>query len=452
MQKYSYNKDELLELASSRKYVQLREKLSHLNEVDTADFISALPEAQQMLVFSLAGKEVAADVFAALPSENQESLIDSLTDQQLSAIVEDIAVDDMVDIVGEMPANIVKRILQRATPSTRELINKFLRYPDSSAGAMMTAEFIDLKKEMTVRDSITRIKRLANDMETIYTVYVTDLQRRLEGLVTFKDLLLARDDTLVEDIMDKDVISVKTTDDQEHVVEMFNKYNFLSLPVVDAESRLVGIVTVDDAVDVMEDEATEDIEKMAALQPSEKPYLKTGVFELAGHRIVWLLVLMISGMLTGGILGHYEEAFVAIPLLVTFIPMLTDTGGNSGSQASTLIIRGMTVGELSPRDWLKVLWKEIRVSLIVGIILGGVNFARIFLMYKGATFMVALTVSLAMCCTVMLAKTLGCLLPILAKQLKIDPAMMAAPLITTIVDAVSLIIYFNIARAIFHIA
>lgn len=405
-----------------------------------------------MLVFSLAGKEVAADVFAALPSENQESLIDSLNDQQLSAIVEDIAVDDMVDIVGEMPANIVKRILQRATPSTRELINRFLRYPESSAGSIMTAEFIDLKKEMTVRESIARIKRLANDMETIYTVYVTDLQRHLEGLVSFKDLILADDNTHVSEIMDKDVISIKTTDDKEHVAKMFNKYDFLTLPVVDAEGRLVGIVTVDDAVDVMEDEATEDIEKMAALQPSEKPYLKTSVLELAGHRIVWLLVLMISGMLTGGILGHYEQAFVAIPILVTFIPMLTDTGGNSGSQASTLIIRGMTVGELQPRDWLRILWKEIRVSFIVGIILGGVNFLRIYFLYRGSTLSVALTVSLAMCCTVMLAKTLGCILPILAKQLKIDPAMMAAPLITTIVDAVSLIIYFNIARVILNLS
>ena len=405
-----------------------------------------------MLVFSLAGKEVAADVFAALPSENQESLIDSLNDQQLSAIVEDIAVDDMVDIVGEMPANIVKRILQRATPSTRELINRFLRYPESSAGSIMTAEFIDLKKEMTVRESIARIKRLANDMETIYTVYVTDLQRHLEGLVSFKDLILADDNTHVSEIMDKDVISIKTTDDKEHVAKMFNKYDFLTLPVVDAEGRLVGIVTVDDAVDVMEDEATEDIEKMAALQPSEKPYLKTSVLELAGHRIVWLLVLMISGMLTGGILGHYEQAFVAIPILVTFIPMLTDTGGNSGSQASTLIIRGMTVGELQPRDWLRILWKEIRVSLIVGIILGSVNFLRIYFLYRGSTLSVALTVSLAMCCTVMLAKTLGCILPILAKQLKIDPAMMAAPLITTIVDAVSLIIYFNIARVILNLS
>ena len=448
MQEYSYNKDELLELAQNRKYVQLREKLTHINEVDTADFITALPEAQQMLVFSLAGKEVAADVFAALPSENQESLIDSLNDQQLSAIVEDMAMDDMVDIIGEMPANIVKRILQRAKPETRELINKFLRYPEDSAGSIMTAEFIDLKKEMSVKDAITRIKRLANDMETIYIVYVTDLQRRLEGLVTFKNLILARDDTLVEDIMDKDVISVKTTDDQEHVAEVFNKYNFLTLPVVDAENRLVGIVTVDDAVDVMEDEATEDIEKMAALQPSEKPYLKTGVFELAKNRIVWLLVLMVSAMITGLILAHYENAFVAVPMLVSFIPMLTGTGGNSGSQSSTLIIRGMTVGELAPKDWFFVLWKEIRVGFIVGVILGGVNFLRIYFLFKGATISIALTVSLAMCCTVMLAKTLGCLIPIVAKQLKIDPAMMAAPFISTIVDGVSLILYFNIARLI----
>lgn len=451
MQEYSYNKDELLKLAEDRKYISLREKLTHLNEVDTADFITALPETQQMLVFSLTEKEVAADVFANLPVDNQEALIDSLNDQQLSAILEDLAVDDMVDMIGELPANMVKRILKRANPETRELINKFLRYPEYSAGSIMTAEFIDLKKEMTVKDAITKIKKMAQDMETIYTVYVTDLQRQLEGIVSFKDIILAKDSALVEDIMEKDIISIKTTDDQEHVAEIFNKYDFLSIPVVDAENRLVGIVTVDDAVDVMEDEATEDIEKMAALQPSEKPYLKTSVIELASHRIVWLLVLMISGMLTGGILGHFEEAFVAIPLLVTFIPMLTDTGGNSGSQASTLIIRGMTVGEIQAKDFFKVVWKEVRVSFIVGIILGTVNFLRIFLFYKGGTFLIALTVSLAMACTVMLAKTLGCILPILAKQLKIDPAMMAAPLITTIVDAASLIIYFNIAKSILNI-
>nr|MCR5605685.1 magnesium transporter [Treponema sp.] len=413
MQEYSYNKEELLKLAEDRKYISLREKLTHLNEVDTADFITALPETQQMLVFSLTEKEVAADVFANLPVDNQEALIDSLNDQQLSAILEDLAVDDMVDMIGELPANMVKRILKRANPETRELINKFLRYPEDSAGSIMTAEFIDLKKEMTVKDAIAKIKKMAQDMETIYTVYVTDLQRQLEGIVSFKDIILAKDSALVEDIMEKDIISIKTTDDQEHVAEIFNKYDFLSIPVVDAENRLVGIVTVDDAVDVMEDEATEDIEKMAALQPSEKPYLKTSVIELASHRIVWLLVLMISGMLTGGILGHFEEAFVAIPLLVTFIPMLTDTGGNSGSQASTLIIRGMTVGEIQAKDFFKVVWKELRVSFVVGVILGTVNFLRIILFYKGGTFLIALTVSLAMACTVMLAKTLGCILPIL---------------------------------------
>ncbi|MFA6844365.1 MAG: magnesium transporter [Sphaerochaetaceae bacterium] len=446
MQDYQYNKEELLGLAEQRKYIILKEKLTHINEVDVADFMEDLPAAQEMVVFSLLEKEVAADVFANLPGETKQALINSLNDQQLSTIIEDLSVDDMVDMIGELPANMVRRILQNVRPETRQLVNHFLRYPDHSVGSIMTAEFVDLKKELTVRAAIDRIRTVGKDKETIYTCYVTDSEHHLEGIVTIKDLLFSMDDKLVGDIMEKDVISIKTTDDQEIAARDFNKYNFLSLPVVDAENRLVGIVTVDDAVDVMEDEATEDFEKMAALQPSEKPYLKTNVFELARHRIVWLLVLMISGMITGSILGKFEDAFIAIPLLVTFIPMLTDTGGNAGSQASTLVIRGMAVGELETRDWLKIFWKELRVSLIVGLILAIVNFVRIIISYKGATYLIACTVSLAMLATVMLAKTIGCLLPVLAKKIHVDPAMMAAPLITTIVDALSLIIYFSIAK------
>jgi len=451
MKEYLYNKEELLSLAADRKYALLRERLTHLTEVDTADFINSLPAEQQMVVFSLTEKEVAADVFAELPLESQESLVNSLNDQQLTTIISDLAVDDMVDLVGDLPAVMVKRILQHTKPETRELVNKFLRFPEHSVGSIMTPQFISLKKEMTVKDSIAKIKRLAANMETIYTVYVTDMQRRLEGIVGFKSLLLADENAIVGTLMERDVISIKTTDDQEKASSLLNKYNFLSLPVVDAENCLVGIVTVDDAVDVMEDEATEDFQKMAALQPSEKPYLKTGVFEMTGHRILWLLGLMIADMFTGLILGKYENAFVTIPLLVTFMPMITDTGGNAGSQSSTLIIRGMAGGEIQMRDWFKVFWKELRVSLLVGIALAAVDFVRIYFMLPNGNLNIALTVSFAMIATVVLAKTIGGLLPVFAKLVHADPALMAGPLITTIVDAVSLIIYFTIAKMLLHI-
>lgn len=290
---------------------------------------------------------MAADVFANLPIENQEQLINSLDDQQLSTIIEDLSVDDAVDMIGELPANIVRKVLRNATPETRQMINHFLRYPDDSVGSIMTSEFVDLKRELTIKEAIDKIRHTGKDKETISTCYVTDQEHHLEGTASIKDLLLASDEQRVEDVMEKDVISVATTDDQEVAARLFNKYDFVALPVVDAENRLVGIVTVDDAVDVMEDETTEDIEKMAALQPSEKPYLKTSVMEMAKHRILWLLILMISGMITGTILERFTDAFVAIPLLVTFIPMLTDTGGNAGSQSSALIIRGLAVGEVT---------------------------------------------------------------------------------------------------------
>lgn len=440
-----------MSLATERKYSLLREKLTHLTEVDAADLINSLPVEQKMVVFSLTEKELAADVFAALPLESQESLINSLNDQQLTAIIDDLSVDDMVDMVGELPANMVRRILQHSKKETRELVNKFLRFPEHSAGSLMTSEFIDLRKEMTVKEAITRIKQLAENMETIYTVYVTDVGHHLEGIIGFRKLLLAHEEDTVGALMEKDVISIQTTDDQEKAAALFNKYNFLSLPVVDAERRLVGIVTVDDAVDVMEDEATEDFQKMAAIQPTEKPYLKTGVFEMTGHRILWLAALMIADMFTGLILGKYEDAFVAVPLLVTFMPMITDTGGNAGSQSSTLVIRGMAVGELHLHDWIKIFWKELRVSLIIGVVLAAICFVRIQFMMPGDNLHVAVVVSLAMIATVVLAKTIGGILPIFAKLLHADPAVMAGPLITTIVDAMSLIIYFNIARLFLHL-
>ena len=390
-------------------------------------------------------KELASDVFACLPVEKQEHIINSITDYELSAIVNDLFVDDAVDMLEELPANVVKRVLKNSTPDTRKLINQFLKYPEGSAGSIMTAEYVGLKKRMTVEEAFAYIRRHGVDKETIYTCYVMDAKRALEGVVTVKDLLMHPYEEVIGNIMDSHVIKAVTTDDQEEVAESFRKYDLLSLPVVDHENRLVGIVTVDDAVDVMEQEATEDFEKMAAMAPSEKPYLKTGVFSLARHRIVWLLVLMISGMITGGILGRYEAAIAAMPLLVTFIPMLTDTGGNAGSQSSTLVIRGLAVNEITLRDFPRVLWKELRVSLLVGVVLSAVNFVRLILTYPGSE-MVALTVALTMLCTVIVAKTIGGVLPLIAKACRMDPAIMASPLITTIVDAVSLVIYFAVAH------
>ena len=348
-------------------------------------------------------------------------------------------------MVEELPANIVKRVLQNATPETRSQINEFLKYPENSAGSIMTAEYIGLRKTMTVEDAFTYIRKHGVDKETIYTCYVMDNKRTLEGVVTVKDLLMNPYETLIEDIMDTHVIKAQTTDDREDVVELFNKYDLTTLPVVDKEDRLVGIVTIDDAVDVMEEEATEDFEKMAAMTPSEKPYLKTGVFEMARHRIPWLMFLMISAMLTGALLARYEAAFEVMPILVTFIPMLMDTGGNCGSQASTMIIRGMAVGDIELSDVLKVLWKEFRVGITCAVVLAAINLIRLTIFNPGQ-FMVCLTVVISMFFTIIIAKMIGCLLPMTAQRIGIDPAIMASPLITTLVDAVSLTIYFEMAR------
>ena len=432
-------------LLKKRSFKALREALLELNEVDIAEFLGLLNGEEAVLAFRTLPKGMAADVFAELEPETQQLIVAAATDAELAVIVEDLYVDDAVDMLEDMPANVVKRILKNATPEMRGLINQFFKYPEHSAGSIMTAEFTDLRPTMTVEQAIEHIRRTGEDRETVYTCYVVGPRRRLLGVVTVRSLLLARDSQLVSDVMEDGVISVATGTDQEEAVRLLQRYGFLSLPVVDAEGRLVGIVTVDDAVDVMEQEATEDFEKMAAMAPSEKPYLKTGVFSLARHRIVWLLVLMISGMITGGILGRYEAAIAAMPLLVTFIPMLTDTGGNAGSQSSTLVIRGLAVNEITLRDFPRVLWKELRVSLLVGVVLSAVNFVRLILTYPGSE-MVALTVALTMLCTVIVAKTIGGVLPLIAKACRMDPAIMASPLITTIVDAVSLVIYFAVAH------
>lgn len=450
MEKKMMDIQALLELLERRDLHALRAALLEENEVDIAEFLEELPQDKIVVVFRALPKEMAAEVFSNLEPDTQQVIIQSATDQEVSAIVEELYVDDAVDMLEELPANVVKRVLKAARPDTRKLINQFLNYPDNSVGSIMTAEFTDLKQSMTVAQAIAHIRRTGENSESVYTCYVTDAGRRLEGVLTIKELLLAQDDQLIADLMETDVITAETTEDQEEAVARMMKYDFISMPVVDKEGRLVGIVTVDDVMDVMEEEATEDFEKMAAMAPSEKPYLKTSVLSLAKHRILWLLVLMISGMITGGILGQYEAAFAAMPLLVTFIPMLTDTGGNAGSQSSTLVIRGMAVGEIQLKDFAKVFWKELRVSMLVGVVLSAVNFVRLIITYPGNQ-MVALTVALALFVTVLLAKTVGGVLPMVAKLCHADPAIMAAPLITTIVDAISLVVYFRIACALLPI-
>ena len=440
----NFNMEELMDLLLTRQFRKLKDILTEMNEVDIATFIEELDSEKTVVVFRMLPKELASDVFACLEVDKQEHIINSITDYELGTIVDDLFVDDAVDMLEELPANVVKRVLKNARPDTRKLINQFLNYPENSAGSIMTAEYVGLKQSMTVEQAFAYIRKNGVDKETIYTCYVMDAKRRLEGVVTVKDLLMNPYEEIIGNIMDTHVIKDYTTEDQEEVADSFQKYDLLSLPVVDHEERLVGIVTVDDVVDVMEQEATEDFEKMAAMLPSEKPYLKTGVFQLAKNRIAWLLILMISSMITGGILAKYEAAFAVIPLLVTFIPMLTDTGGNAGSQSSTMIIRGMAVGEIEPGDLFKVLWKELRVGIIVGAILGFVNYVRLVILYPGKE-MLCLTVVLSLMVTVVIAKTIGCVLPIAAKVFHMDPAIMAAPLITTIVDAVSLIIYFQLA-------
>lgn len=445
MENYELNFTRLIQMAEQRDYISLKKELETLQEVDVAQFLELLSGEKIVVVFRTLPKEMAAEVFANLQPETQEYIVTSITDQEIAVIIEDLFVDDAVDFLEELPANVVKRVLKNAGADTRAQINQFLNYPENSAGSIMTAEFTDLRKSMTVAQAIDHIRRTGEDRETIYTCYVIDDRRVLDGVVSVKSLLLADDNQLILDIMDTDIISVNTEDDREDVAQLFSKYGLLSLPVVDKENRLVGIVTVDDAVEVIEQEATEDFEKMAAMLPSERPYLKTSVFDLAKNRIVWLLVLMISAMITGGVLERYETAFAAMPLLVTFIPMLTDTGGNAGSQSSTLIIRGMAVSEIHPKDLPQVVWKELRVSVLVGLVLSVVNFIQLAIRYPGNE-LVALTVVLSLFATVVIAKTVGCVLPILAKMCHADPAIMAAPLITTVVDAFALIIYFSLAQ------
>jgi magnesium transporter len=434
---------DLERLIADKDFKGVRAELSVLQDADIALFMEELQREHVVMVFRSLPKDRAAEIFSYLSSDMQQYIVEAITDQEVSSIINDLYLDDAADFLEEMPANVVKRVLRNASPEVRELINHFLKYPPHSAGSIMTAEFVDLRKTMRVSEAFQRIRRTAIDKETVYTCYVMDDNRRLEGVVTVRELFLADDDDIIGDIMEKNVIAVRTTEDQEEVAALLSHYNFISLPVVDEESRLVGIVTFDDVMEVIHQEATEDFQKMAAMAPSDKPYLKTSVFTLAKNRIVWLMILMLSATITGSILGKYEAAFISLPVLITFIPMLTDTGGNVGSQSSTLIIRGMALNELDTKDVGRILRKELSVSALMGAVLSAANFVRISLLHPGS-YTMALAVSLALYATVMLAATIGSMLPLAARALKADPAVMAAPVITTLVDATCLIIYSKI--------
>ena len=444
----TYSIEQTLEaLFDEKKLSALKDVLTTLNPYDIANIFDEIHKEKLPMFFRLLPKELAAETFVEMGEEAQEYLIHAFSDRELKEVVDELYVDDAVDIIEEMPANVVKRILRQADPEIRKSINEILKYPEDSAGSIMTVEYVSLRPKMTVEEAIKRIRRTGVDKETIYTCYVTNNQNMLVGMITAKTLLLANEDDIISDIMETNVISVNTLDDQEDVALTFSKYNLLALPVVDRESRLVGIVTIDDAMDVMEDEATEDIEKMAAITPSDKPYLRTSVTELFKARIPWLLLLMISATFTGLIISSFEKALASQLALNTFIPMLMDTGGNSGSQASVTIVRGLSLGEIEFKNIFKVLWKEIRVSLLCGVTLALASFVKIILIDKVALD-IAFVVCLTLACTVLFAKIVGCTLPMIAKKVGFDPAVMASPFITTIVDALSLIVYFKFASMI----
>lgn len=449
--------EELTELLDRRDMKRLQQRLEDMQEFDVAEFLSEIGDNRMPMVFRLLSKETAAEVFANFDAPEQEQVINSITDSELSGILEELYVDDAVDMMEELPANVVKRVMRTATPETRKLINQYLHYPENSAGSIMTAEFIDLKKYMSVRESIARIRRIGEDKETIYICFVTSADRKLEGIVTVKDLLLAEDDTVIENLMDTNVIFATTTEDQESVAEKISDYDLMAIPVVDLEGRLVGIVTVDDVIDVMEEETTEDFEIMAGMTPSDKPYSRTGTLEMWKNRIPWLMFLMLSATFTSMILTKFEDMLAVQAGLVAFIPMLMGTGGNSGAQASTAVIRSLSLGDTEPKDAFRVMWKEWRVAAICGITLAAVNFVKMLLLdgmllhNDSVTIAVAATVSVSIVFIVMFAKVVGSMLPIIAEKVGVDPAVMANPLISTVTDAVSLLIYINVAKLILHI-
>ncbi len=447
--------NEILTLIENKEFIKLRSTLSEMNAPDIALILEELPEGDVFRLFRLLPKELAADTFVEMDPDMQEQLISAFSDMELRAVFDELYIDDTVDIIEEMPANVVKRILRQADSETRNAINKILNYPKDSAGSIMTIEYVDLKANMTVEQAFARIRATGVDKETIYTCYVTDLNRQLIGITTVKELLLSAPDTKIGDMMETNVIFVDTLEDKENVANLFDKYDFLAMPVVDKETRLVGIITFDDVIDVIQEEHTEDIEKMAAILPSEKPYLKTSAWEIFKNRIPWLLLLMLSSTFTGKIINSFEETLSVCVVLTAFIPMLMGTGGNSGGQASVTIIRGLSLNEIEMKDIFKVLLKELLVSFLCGAALAVINFIKMMVIDQNAALasgqnpvLIALVVSLTLLLTVVCAKLVGCSLPILVKKMGFDPAVTASPFVTTIVDAISLLIYFEIAMSI----
>lgn len=441
-------KEQILEMLENRQYKELRAELEKMHPVDLAELLEGFEEKQILIAFRLLEKETAADVFTELSSDMREVLIYALTDWEIKEVMDEMYLDDTVDVLEELPANVVDRLLMATDEETRKQINVLLKYPDDSAGSVMNVEYIGLRKEMTVADAILKIRQVGINKETIYTCYVTE-KRKLIGVVDIKDLLTTGENRLIEEIMDENMIYVNTHDDQEEVAGIISKYGLIAVPVVDNEMCMVGIVTVDDAIDVLQEEATEDMSVMAGIAPNEESYFGTSVWQHAKNRFPWLLFLMLSATITGLLLGHYEDALLVMPILNTFVPMLTGTGGNCGSQSSTLIIRGLAVDEIEFGDIFKALFKELRIGLVVGFLLAIVNGIRIVIMYGNPTL--AFAVGITLMCTVILAKTIGCALPLIAKKCGLDPAIMAAPLITTLVDTGTIFVYFTIVTRIFNL-
>ena len=436
--------EKILDYIKAGKPVNARAELLEMNVVDIATLLEDVDRDDLVILFRILPKDTAAEVFSYLTKVDRAHIIESLTDREISGIIDKLFMDDTVDFIEEMPANIVKKVLKNTDDDTRKMINSLLSYPDDSAGSIMTTEFVDIKKEMTVMDAIAHIRKTGVDKETIDTLYVIDSNRKLEGIVPIRKILLSDENLLIEDIMDTSFVYIYTLDDQEDVASMFKKYDYFSMPVTDSENRLVGIITIDDILDIIEEENEEDFAKMNALAPSDEEYLDSSVYSLAKQRIMWLLILMISATFTGIIIRQYESVLSSVVILASFIPMLMDTGGNSGSQSSTLIIRGLALGELEITDYPKILWKEFRVSILVGLVLAFINFLRIYLLER-VDFIVSLTVCISLFATVVLAKVVGGMLPLIAKKFKLDPAIMAAPLVTTIVDTFALMVYFSTA-------
>lgn len=443
------NVDLMISLLEEHNFKQLKEELESMHPVDIVDAMEELNRKQMILVFRLLAKEEAAEVFTDMNSDMRKVLINALTDSELEEVMEEMYVDDTVDVLEEMPANVVDRLLLATDEDTRQKINVLLQYPEDSAGSIMNVEYISLRKNMTVADAILKIRQVGINKETIYTCYVTE-KKKLIGMVDVKDLLTAGESRTIEEIMDENVIYARTLDDQEHVANSMNKYGLIAIPIIDHEDCLVGIVTVDDAMLVLQDETTEDMSMMAGVSPNEESYFGTSVFMHAKNRVPWLMLMMLSATVTGEILGYYEDAMAVMPVLITFIPMLMGTGGNCGSQSSTLMIRGLAVGEIEFSDILRVIFKEIRVAVIVGFLLAVVNGIRIYIMY-GQDVMLSVALGVTMILVVTMAKCIGCVLPLLAKKMGLDPAIMAAPLITTVLDTCTILVYFNIVTAFFHL-